>query len=312
MTTDRPFRGIVPPVVTPLKPDASFDAPALDRVIEHLLDAGVGGLFVLGTTGEGPAVSPAIRREVVTRAVAQAAGRAPVLVGVTDSSLAAAVELGDHAKDAGAAAVVVAPPPYYPVAAPELLNYFEAVAEQMALPTVVYNIPSRTQAISLEVVRELMDVPAFVGFKDSGGDMISLHKVMADRDARRPDWSVLVGPEELLAEAVLMGADGGVAGGANLFPSLYVALHKAAAAGDLPRVRALHGVVIRLVSTLYASGRHGSSFMKSLKAAMSAAGLCGDTPAEPYQAFLPEDRERVAAAYVEARALVDAALAEGP
>jgi hypothetical protein len=75
-----------------------------------------------------------------------------------------------------------------------------------------------------------------------------------------------------------------VAGGADLFPPLYVALYRTAVAGDLRRVRELHGVVIRLVSTLYASGRFGSSFMKSLKAAMHAADLCGDTPAGPYQA----------------------------
>ncbi len=309
MNHDRPFSGIVPPVVTPLTTSAAFDADAFAKVVEHLVTAGVDGLFVLGTTGEGPAVSPAIRRDVVTRAVELAAGRVPVLVGVTDSSLAAVVDLCDYAGEAGAAAVVVAPPPYYPVAGPELVSYFHAVADRVKLPTVVYNIPSRTQAIGLDVVNELMGVPSFIGFKDSGGDMIYLHKVIASRDATRPDWSVMVGPEELLAEAVLMGADGGVAGGANLFPGLYVALYQAAIAGDLPRVRKLHGVVIQLVTTLYASGRFGSSFMKSLKAAMHAAGLCGQTPAEPYQAFLPEDLARVADGYAGAKRHVEAAFA---
>ncbi len=128
------------------------------------------------------------------------------------------------------------------------------------------------------------------------GNIIYLHKVMALRDEHRPDWSVLVGPEELLAEATLLGGDGGVAGGANLFPRLYANLYEAARDDDLPTVRRLHAVVIRLVTTLYASGRHGTSFMKSLKATMAMAGLCGDTLSEPYQASMPEDHKLVDAA----------------
>ena len=309
--TGRPFRGVVPPVVTPLDADGGLDEPALGRVIDHLLGGGVDGLFVLGTTGEGPALAGGVRRRVVDLAIERAAGRVPVLVGVTDSALPAAADLAGHAAEAGAAAAVVAPAPYYPVAPAELAAYFGAVAAAVSLPIVVYNIPSRTQAIPRPVLRELMGDGRFVGFKDSGGDMTYLHHVLMDRDAHRPDWSVLVGPEELLAEATLLGADGGVCGGANLFPALYVALHRAAEAGDLPRVRRLHREVMTLVRTLYSSGQYGSSFLKSLKGALHAAGLCGDTPAEPYQPFRPDDLAAVGAAYHAAAARVAETLADG-
>jgi 4-hydroxy-tetrahydrodipicolinate synthase len=105
--SDRLFHGIVPPVIMPLTPAGDFDADAFDRVVHYLLEAGVHGLIVLGTTGEGLAVSPEIRRAVMTAAVERAAGRVPVLV--IDSSLAAVLGLSNCAVDAGARAVIIAP-----------------------------------------------------------------------------------------------------------------------------------------------------------------------------------------------------------
>src|SRR5690348_11181528 len=108
-----PLRGIVPPMVTPLNDRDELDRAGVDRLIEHQIAAGVAGLFILGTTGEGPSLSYRLRYELVERTCEVVAGRVPVLVGITDTSVVEALELAEFAKGAGADAVVAAPPYYF-------------------------------------------------------------------------------------------------------------------------------------------------------------------------------------------------------
>ena len=113
---------------------------------------------------------------------------------------------------------------------------------------------------------------------------------------QRPDWAILMGPEELLLDAVLAGGHGGVNGGANVFPELYVALYNAAAAGDLPRARELHAMVMKVSTTLYQVGRHSSAIIKGIKCALSHLDVCDDFMAEPFHRFRDEERSRIATA----------------
>jgi 4-hydroxy-tetrahydrodipicolinate synthase len=109
----------------------------------------------------------------------------------------------------------------------------------------------------------------------------------------RPDWTLLMGPEELLAESVLAGGHGGVNGGANLFPRLYVNLFEAARAGDLARIRQLHSLVMEMRNTLYQIGRHSSALIKGVKCALSCFGVCDDFMAEPFHRFRKDERAQV-------------------
>src|SRR5262245_20739945 len=115
-----PLRGIVPPVVTPLQDRDTLDAAGLERVLEHILAGGVSGLFILGTTGEGPCLSYRLRRQCIERACRQVRGRVPVLVGIKDTAFVESLALARHAAECGAAAVVAAPPYYLPLGQPEL------------------------------------------------------------------------------------------------------------------------------------------------------------------------------------------------
>ncbi len=303
--------GVVPPLATPCDADGRADLKGLARLVDHVLGGGVHGLFVLGTTGEGPALAVEQRVAVVRAAASAAAGRAPLLVGVTDASMDGVTRVADAAADADAAALVLAPPPYSPADAPELNRYLDAVAERVSLPLFLYDIPSRTGAVPMASLRHAMQSDAFVGFKDSSGRMTVLHEVIHHRDRERPDFRVLVGAEELLGEAVLLGADGGVAGGANLFPDLFVALFEAAESGDLPTLRRLHAAVIEVSTTLYRAGRHGSSFIKAVKGGLERLGVCEDHLVLPYERFRGDDRERLRSLFDEASAVVDRVLTGG-
>jgi len=304
---NRPLTGIVPPMITPMRDRDELDVPGLERLVEHIMAGGVTGLFVLGTTGEGPSLGYRLRRELVERVCRQVHQRVPVLVGITDTAFVEALNLARFAADAGANALVAAPPYYLPGGQPELREYLAHLVPELPLPLLLYNMPALTKVpFELETVRSAMDEPRIIGLKDSSGDM-DYFRGAVDLLRHRPDWSLLVGPEERLMDALLAGGHGGVSGGANLFPALYVGLFRACRAGDAARAQELHAQVIRVSNALYRIGRHPSAFIKGVKCALSCMGICDDFMAEPFHRFRAGDRalveQRLAALQAEVGAL---------
>ena len=290
-TLARPLCGIIPPMVTPLLDRDTLDVTGLKRLIEHILGGGVHGLFILGTTGETPSLSHRLRHELIERVCAQVGGRAPVLVGITDTSFVESVELGRKAAQAGAQALVLAPPYYFSAGQPELLEYLGHLLPELPLPLFLYNTPNRPRpAFEPQTVRAAADMPGIAGLKDSSTNMIYFHHVQLILEDR-PEFTLLMGPEQLLADSVLLGAHGGVCGGANLLPRLYVDLYEAARARDLARVEPLHRTVMRVCSTIYSVGQYESSFLKGLKCALSCLGICNDFVAEPFHRFREPQRQ---------------------
>lgn len=305
-----PLTGIIPPLVTPLKDRDTLDLTGLHRVIEHVLAGGVQGIFLLGTTGEGPSLSYRLRRELISAACQQAAGRTQLLVGISDTAFAESVNLARHAADAGADALVLAPPYYMPEGQPELREYLEHLLPELPLPLFLYNMPPLTKVpFELETVRWAMDQPRILGMKDSSGSMTYFNRVREMR-AHRPEWSLLVGPEELLAESVLLGANGGVSGGSNIFPKLYVDLHAAAQRGDLARTRELHQLVMQVSERLYHVGQHASSVIKGIKCALACLGICDDFMAEPFRRFREPERKQIETAVAELNSQVRTAVGQ--
>lgn len=286
--------GIIPPMVTPLLDRDTLDHAGLERLIEHILVGGVHGLFLLGTTGEAPSLGYRLRRELIERCCAQVAGRVPVLVGITDTAFVESVALAHHAAEAGASGVVVAPPYYFPAGQAELMEYVDHLVPELPLPLTLYNMPSHTKLVfEPETVRRAMADPRIVALKDSSGDMVYFQRLLTFRH-ERPDFHLLVGPEELLGTAVLLGGHGGVSGGANLFPRLYVALLAAARRGDHMRVGELQSIVMEIGKTIYSTGRHGSRIIKGIKCALDLQGICDDFMAEPFHRFRDDERQRIA------------------
>jgi 4-hydroxy-tetrahydrodipicolinate synthase len=173
------------------------------------------------------------------------------------------------------------------------LEYVEDIVPELPLPVFLYNMPSHTKlTFELETLRRALDLANVAGLKDSSAQMIYFHQVRR-LTAARPGFSLLVGPEELLAESVLAGAQGGVNGGANLFPRLYVDLYEAARRAQLDRVAALHAQVMRLGETIYSVGKHRSAFIKGLKCGLACLGICDDFMAEPFQRFHDAQRKQI-------------------
>lgn len=289
------LKGIVPPLITPLSDRDTLDVEGLERLVEHLVTGGVSGLFILGTTGEGPSLSYRLRRELIERTCALAGKRVPVLVGITDTAFTESINLARHAAKHGAHSVVLAAPYYFPAGQAELIEYLDDLVRELPLPMFLYNMPGLTKVnFEHDVIRAAMNWDKVIGIKDSSCDMIYFHKLLR-LTKERPDWSLLVGPEELTAEAVLLGAHGGVNGGANIHPRLYVDLYQAAAAQDLAKLRELHTQVIELASRIYAVGRHKSAIIKGIKCSLSLLGICNDAMAEPFHSFKQPERDQIQA-----------------
>lgn len=289
----KPLRGIIPPMVTPLLDADALDMAGLERLIEHILGGGVHGLFILGTTGEAPSLSHRLRHEFVERVCTQVKGRVPVLVGITDTSFVESLNLAQKAAQVGADGLVLAAPYYFSAGQSELLEYLQHLVPQVSLPVLLYNMPGRPEAVfDVDTVKAAAQIPGLVGLKDSSANMMYfrlLQSVMEDR----PEFSLLMGPETLLAETVLLGGHGGVCGGANVLPRLYVDLYEAALAKDLPRVETLHHKVVQINASLYRVGKYASSYLKGIKCALSCLDICSDFVAEPFHRFREPEREIV-------------------
>jgi dihydrodipicolinate synthase/N-acetylneuraminate lyase len=284
------YHGIVPPMITPLLDRDTLDVAGLERLVEHIVAGGVHGLFILGTTGEGPSLGYRLRRELIEHTCRLVNQRVPVLVGITDTAFVESVSVARAAADSGADAVVLAPPYYLPEGQPELQEYLAHLVPELPLPLFLYNMPALTKVpFEIETVRRAMDEPRVIGLKDSSGDMGYFHRAFG-LVHHRPDWTLLIGPEEMLFDAVLAGGHGGVNGGANVFPRLYVKLFEAARAGDLATARKLHAVVMQVSEALYRIGRHPSAIIKGIKGAARSLGLCDDFMAEPFHRFRGEQR----------------------
>ena len=288
-----PLTGIIPPMVTPLRDRDELDVAGLERLVERIIGGGVSGLFILGTTGEGPSLSYRLRRELIQRVCQRVNHRVPVLVGITDTAFVESVNVARAAAEFGADALVVAPPYYLPEAQPELQEYLNHLVPELPLPLYIYNMPALTKVhFELETVRRAMDNPRIIGLKDSSGDL-NYFKQAAELIKQRPDWSLLIGPEEKLFDTLQLGGHGGVSGGANLFPKLYVKVVEAHRAGELAHAQELQKQIQRVSDSFYRIGKHSSSIIKGIKCALACLGVCDDFMAEPFHRFRADERALV-------------------
>lgn len=287
------LNGIIPPLVTPLIDNDTLDVEGLERLIEHVIAGGVHGIFVLGTTGEAQSLSFSLREEMIRQTSKILKGRLPLLVGISDTSLTDSVRLSYSAAEYGADAVVSTAPYYFAAAQPELIDFYEALIPKIPLPIYLYNMPIHTKvSFAPSTLYRLSENEKVIGFKDSSANGTYLQTIIYTMREKK-DFSIFVGPEEMTAEAVLMGASGGVSGGANMFPKLYVDLYNAAKAKDIETVRKLQLKVMQISTTIYSQGKYGSSFIKGVKCALSLLGICNDTLALPFVKFDGEDRIKI-------------------
>src|SRR5690606_4390763 len=197
------------------------------------------------------------------------------------------------AADHGADAVILAPPSYFPYTQDELTRYVRYVARHSPLPVILYNIPRLTKTtFGKEVIENLLNEKEIIGFKDSSRDGNYFKEIVQVIKKTRPDWTILTGAEEMLVESMEIGADGGVLGGANLFPSLLHDFYQAIVHRD-EQMTSMLGRVLSDCRRIYAKGRGSTSSIQVIKYILEQAGICRCTMTLPFQELGIDARSEV-------------------
>ncbi|MGX5182487.1 dihydrodipicolinate synthase family protein [Streptomyces avermitilis] len=301
MTLPTPLTGVVPPVCTPLTPDREVDVPSLIRLVDHLVNGGVDGLFVLGSSSEAAYLTDRHRRLVVETVTAHVGGSVPVLAGAIDMTTPRVLDHVEYVTAAGADAIVVTAPFYTRTHPAEIARHYRLVAARSPVPVFAYDLPVAVHTkLDAELVLELAAEGVLAGLKDSSGDLGGFRAVVTGARAH-PDitgFSVLTGSELVVDSALALGADGAVPGLANVDPEGYVRLDRLCRAGDGERARAEQERLCALYGMVGAGdpARMGgsSSALGAFKAALFLRGViaCAAT-AEPQVPLSEEEVERV-------------------
>ena len=294
-----PRAGVVPPLVTPLTPDREPDLPSLERLIARLLDAGVHGIFALGSSGEAAFLDDVVRARVLDAVTGIVAGAVPVIAGCIDMQAARVLQHIRCAERVGVDGVVVTAP-FYAITGPEEVRaHFEVIGARARVPVLAYDIPACVHTkLPVDVLIDLAESGAIVGVKDSSGDDVSFRRLSSRNRAAGGPLVLFSGHEVALDGAYLSGAHGCVPGLANVDPAGYVRLHDAAVAGDWERARREQDRLAALMEIAFAPvGQVGpAAGVGSFKTALQLLGvLSSNTMSVPLSALTGANVEAVRA-----------------
>ena len=238
MSSNVPFSGVVPPVVTPDTPDHQFDVVSFERSINRLIEAGVDGLFFLGSSGEVVFATDERRDQIVREAVRIVDHRVPVLVGIIDTETERVLEHGRRALALGADALV-ATAPFYALGGPaDVEEHFRILHQELDAPLFAYDIPVCVHTkLPWKMLARLGAEGVLAGVKDSSGDDVSFRYLVQENEKNGHPLTLLTGHEIVVDGALLSGADGSVPGLANVEPEGYVRMWKAAQEGNWAEVK---------------------------------------------------------------------------
>lgn len=238
MSSNVPFSGVIPPVVTPNTPDHQLDIVSFERSINRLIEAGVDGLFFLGSSGEVVFATDERRDQIVREAVRIVDHRVPVLVGIIDTETERVLEHGRRALALGADALV-ATAPFYALCGPaDVEEHFRILHQELDAPLFAYDIPVCVHTkLSWKMLARLGAEGVLAGVKDSSGDDVSFRYLVQENEKNGHPLTLLTGHEIVVDGALLSGADGSVPGLANVEPLGYVRMWKAAQEGNWAEVK---------------------------------------------------------------------------
>ncbi len=231
------IRGIIPPVATPMQANEDLDLPRLRWFIDHLIQSGVHGIFVLGTNSEFYALDEDEKQKVIATTVEHVRGQVPVYAGTGAESTREAVRLTRMAEREKVQGVSVITPYFILPSQQEIYDHYRRIAEHTSLPVVLYNNPGTCGGVKIDVdtVARLAEIPNILAMKDSSGDLqntIECIRVVPDR------FSVLMGRDTLIHSAMIFGARGAVPATGNIAPRLLVEIYEAFVRGDVAASKA--------------------------------------------------------------------------
>ncbi len=284
----RRLEGYAPALPTPFDASGDVDLAALECLCHLQIDAGATALVVCGTTGEAPTLAIDEHRDIVSIAVAAAAGRVPVIAGAGSNATTHAIELAKVAEAEGADALLSVVPYYNKPTQAGIAAHFRAIAEETTLPIILYDVPSRTaRAIDDDTVARLAENPRFAGLKDATGDLarvLRLRKLVGD------DFRLLSGDDATALAFIAQGGNGCISVTSNVVPGLCRTAHLASKCGDIAALRRLSVPIMDVTTALF-----GETNPAPLKYALSLLGLTSADVRLPLVQLGEQSKKEVAA-----------------
>jgi 4-hydroxy-tetrahydrodipicolinate synthase len=254
-------------IATPLR-GGEIDEDALRALVERQIDAGIDGLVPCGSTGESATLSHAEHRRVVEIVVQATRGRVPVVAGTGSNNTREAVELTQHAKEAGADGALLISPYYNKPTQQGLVAHYAEIGARTSFPLIVYNVPGRTASNILPAtLAEIARTPQVVGVKEASGDLVQMAEAIA---ACPEDFCVLSGDDALTLPVLAIGGKGVISTSSNVAPREMVGLVRAFRGGDVEHARQLHYQLLPLFRALFCETNPIPT-----KAALEMMGLLG-------------------------------------
>jgi 4-hydroxy-tetrahydrodipicolinate synthase len=288
------IQGIIPPVATPMQANEDLDLPRLKWFIDHLIQNGVHGIFVLGTNSEFYALDEGEKQEVIATAVTHVNKRVPVFAGTGAECTREAVRLTKMAEREGADGVSVITPYFVIPSQQEIISHYRRIAESTKLPVVLYNNPATCGGVKIDVdsVAKLAELPNILAIKDSSGDLqntLEYIRVVPER------FSVMMGRDTLIYPALEMGAKGAVPATGNIAPALLVEIYETFMRGDKAASKAAQARLspIRLSLTL-------GTAPGGVKEALKLIGMSIGPSRSPVGPLPPDKLEKMKAALKQA------------
>jgi dihydrodipicolinate synthase/N-acetylneuraminate lyase len=262
--------GIYTPNLVPFDTNGRINEGELRRMVNWLIDKGVTGLYPNGSTGEFIRLSLEERKRVIQIIAEENRGRVPILAGAAEANMDLILDVCRTYADLGCVAVSVTGPYFFKVSQESIEHFFRELAKRSPIDIVLYNIPQFSNEISVPVVTRLaLDCPRIAGIKDSSRDFPRFLNTLQAIKPQRPDFSCLIGCEEILFPALLMGADGGTIASSGVVPEVIVKLYRESVAGNIAEARRIQLKLLDLINAML----YGTNFPEGFRAGMSLRGF---------------------------------------
>jgi len=268
--------GVYVAMLTPFDEAGSINEAELRRIVDFQINSGVDGLFPISSVGESIHMSREEKFRMMEIVVDQNAGRVKITPGVGSSNPAESISLAQKAKDLGCDGAVVAPPYFYQMSQENIEKYFEAIADGVNIPNILYNIPLFTQPLSYDVVKRLARHKNIVGMKDSSGSMVDFMHFMDKIKIAGEDIHMLTGREETLFPCLMVGGKGCMTATSGILPEIMVDIYEAWKKGEYENARQLQTSILLILRTMFAL-----PFPLGFKLGMEMRGFKMGPPKQP-------------------------------
>lgn len=275
------LKGVIPAVLTVFDKEENIDEAGMRQLVSHLINKGVNGLYLTGSTGEGFTMTGEERKRIVEIVMDENAGRVPVIVHVGAIGTRNSIDLAKHAEEVGADAISSVPPFYWKFNENQIVKYYEEIAKACNLPMIVYNVPL-VGLLGMNAIKRLAAIDNVKGIKYTA---LSHYEITQIKDEVGEDFLVYSGSDEMAMSGLLAGADGIMGSFFNIMPDLFINIYNAIQNKDLDEAQRLQRQAVEIIMFALKV----PSFYAGMKVVLRAIGVNAGYCRSPFENLTPEE-----------------------